>query len=301
MRYAIITDVHANLGALEAVDADVRYLRTIHNEQIEYWFLGDLVGYGPDPVACIKWLKTKARIGERWIPGNHDEWLTLPTKVSDEAWTSLTKHKELLQEPMHRSVGEWFITEVKRAIDDESRSLVHESWAKEGIEAWFVHAAVQKTQRRTTYLKPWKRFTIQDTFNLLKQAYHNQPTTLLFCGHTHFPMWFHDKIVRPLAYSRPLVLEAGIHIINPGSVGQPRDGDPRAAYLLFDPVEKTVEFRRVEYHVGEVAERIYQGGYMPSLAERLVSGDGRGELQEFLTVYQRPKWDLDVVADTSLR
>ncbi len=295
MRYAIITDIHANYSALQAVDQDVRRLRTQHNETIKYWFLGDLVGYGPDPVECIKWLKIKANIEARWIPGNHDEWLLLPTKVSEEAWTSLHKHQELLNAPKNRSYAKWFKAEVERAVQGESRSLVSENWADSQLEALFSHAAVQQTQRRITYLHPWKKYVISDTFDLLQREYHNQPTTVLFCGHTHYPMWFHDKQVQPLAYERPLSIQEGVHIINPGSVGQPRDGDSRAAYLLFDPANKMVEFRRVEYEVTAVIDRLLNNGYMASLADRLQTGDGRAGLQEFYTIYQRPQWDLDVV------
>ncbi len=293
MRYAIITDVHANFGALQAVDDDVRRLRTQGNETIAFWFLGDLIGYGPDPVDCIKWLKNSADIGERWVPGNHDEWLLLPTKVSDDAWASLSKHQKALQEPKNRLFESWFKGEVQKAIQEEARSLGCVSG--DGLKALFVHASLQLTQRRMLYLHPWKKHLISDIFGLLNREYHNQSTTVLFCGHTHYPMWFHDKQLSPLAYGKRLPLGEGVHIINPGSVGQPRDGDPRAAYLLFDPDDKTVEFRRVTYEVTAVADRLLKSGYPQSLADRVQTADGKGDLQEFYTVYQPPQWDLDVV------
>ena len=297
MCYAIITDIHANYGALQAVHEDVRQLRTRNKETILYWFLGDLVGYGPDPAECIKWLKNDAEIEERWVPGNHDEWLLLPTeKVSEDAWASLTRHQEVLNQPKNRVSATWFKEEVKRAIVNESRSLVQESWSSSHMMALFIHAAMQLSQRRMTYLHPWKKHVIHDTFSLLHREYHHQPTTVLFCGHTHYPMWFHDNQLRPLAYGKQLPLVDGIHIINPGSVGQPRDGDPRAAYLLFDPDKKTVEFRRVAYEATAVAERLLSNGYPQSLADRVQTADGKGDLQEFYTVYQRPQWDLEVVA-----
>ncbi|HRQ41830.1 MAG TPA: metallophosphoesterase family protein [Chloroflexota bacterium] len=293
MRYAIITDIHANFGALQAVDNDVRRLRTQGNETIVYWFLGDLIGYGPDPVECIKWLKNSADIGERWLPGNHDEWLLSQTKVSDDAWMSLSKHQQILQEPKNRLYERWFKEEVQKAVNEEARSLgkVH----GKGVDAYFVHASLQLSQRRMLYLHPWKKHLIGDIFGLLGREYHTQPTTVLFCGHTHYPMWFHDRQLQPLAYGKRLPLVDGIHIINPGSVGQPRDGDPRAAYLLFDPEARTVEFRRVVYEVTAVADRLLDNGYPQSLADRVQTADGKGDLQEFYTVYQRPQWDLDVV------
>lgn len=297
MRYAIITDIHANFGALQAIDNDVRRLRTQGNETIAYWFLGDLVGYGPDPVECIKWLKNSADIGERWVPGNHDEWLLQPTeKVHEDAWKSLNNHQQTLNEPKNRVYAAWFKDEVEKAVKDESRSLVQETWRDAKLNVLFIHAAVWTTQRRTTYLRPWEKFVISDTFELLRREYHAEATTVLFCGHNHFPMWFHDKQLQPLAHGRPFPLAEGIHIINPGSVGQPRDGDPRAAYLLFDPEAKTVEFRRVTYEVTAVADRLLNSGYPQSLAHRLLTADGKGDLQKFYTVYQRPQWDLAVVA-----
>ena len=83
MRYAIITDIHANFHALQAVHEDVLALRASDPvNPINYWFLGDLIGYGPDPISCIRWLKSTSRVAERWVPGNHDEWLVRPNGVT---------------------------------------------------------------------------------------------------------------------------------------------------------------------------------------------------------------------------
>ena len=193
MRYAIITDIHANFSALQAVDNDVRQLRTRQSETIEYWFLGDIVGYGPDPAECLKWLKNSANIGERWVPGNHDEWLLFQTQFSDDALKSLYKHQEVLNQPKNRLYATWFKDEVQKAIQNEARSLGYERSGE--LEALFVHGALQPSQRRILYLHPWKKHLIGDMFDLLRREYHTQPTTVLFCGHTHYPMWFHNNKV----------------------------------------------------------------------------------------------------------
>jgi diadenosine tetraphosphatase ApaH/serine/threonine PP2A family protein phosphatase len=294
-RYAVISDVHANYSALQAVDEDVRQLRTQGDEKIDYWFLGDLVGYGPDPVECIKWLKNRSNIEDRWVPGNHDEWLLQQTKVSEEAFTSLSAHKGVLEERLNSRSGKWFCDEVSAAIKDETRSLVNLDFPEQQLSAWFTHAAVWQTQRRSFYLRPWKPMHLENTVDLLKEEYKTRQTTVLFCGHTHFPMWYQDSNFRSIAYNCPLHLDQGVHIINPGSVGQPRDGDPRASYLLFNPSDQTIEFRRVEYDVTQVYERLLDGGYMGSLATRLRDADGRSELQEYRTIYKKPTWDLEAV------
>jgi hypothetical protein len=104
-----------------------------------------------------------------------------------------------------------------------------------------------------------------------------------------------EKKFLPIAYGRPVAIEPGLHILNPGSVGQPRDGDVRASYLLFDPENKTVEFRRVAYDTNRVVQQLQTEGYMSSLADRLSTADGREELQRYQKIYRRPQWDLEVV------
>lgn len=299
MRYAVLSDIHANYQALQAVDADVRQLRAQDLEhKPAYWFLGDLIGYGPDPVGCVRWLKSSAQIDGRWVPGNHDEWLIRPSQVSEEAQASLSKHQQLLARPEHTGLNEWFRHELHAAIDDEARSLVQEKY--DGGTAVFTHASVMKTLRRTTYLYPWKDYLLREEFDRLQSLVGdaNGPT-VLFCGHTHYPMWVRQRNgglwFESIRYAEPLPLGEGWMMINPGSVGQPRDGDARAAYAIFDPENWTIEFRRVTYPLHTSVAALRDQGYPESLAERLLSADGRIDLQNYAAIYRRPQWDLEAI------
>lgn len=303
MRYAVITDIHANFPALRAVDDDVKRLRAWSGETIDYWFLGDLVGYGPQPVECVRWLRFTSRVGERWVAGNHDEWLILPDdKVHPDAVASLERHQALLNEPENEELGAWFRGQVRAitqgaGIDaEEPRSRVVAPF--DGVTAVFVHASAAAGMRRGTYLYPWENFTLADEFRRLAQQHGTAEPLVLFCGHTHYPMWARygpagEVRLQSLSYRRPMALGEGLMIINPGSVGQPRDGDTRAAYLLFDPEARTVEFRRVDYDVMETVAAL--DGYPEELAQRLLSANGGLNGQQFAGVYRRPGWDLEAV------
>jgi len=299
MRYAVLSDIHANYQALQAVDEDVRHLRAQDLERKPaYWFLGDLIGYGPDPVGCVRWLKSSAQIDGRWVPGNHDEWLIRPSQVSEEAQASLGKHRQILARLEYAGLHEWFCQELNAAINEESRSLVQEQY--EQGTAVFTHASVMKTLRRNTNLYPWKTYLLREEFDRLQiEVGTEDRPTVLFCGHTHYPMWVRlreGKLwLESIRYFDPLPLGEGLMIINPGSVGQPRDGDTRAGYAIFDPDNWTIEFRRVPYPVHESIALLYDQGYPESLAERLLNANGRAELQHYLTVYRRPQWDLEAI------
>ncbi len=298
MFYAVLTDIHANYQALTAVSKDVKQLRAQRNVPIQYWFLGDLIGYGPDPVSCIRWLKLEANIGRRWVPGNHDEWLVDPSNVSGDARASLTRNRETLSQRDNLRWRDWFAEEVRQAITEEARSLVVEEL--EELTAVFVHASVSPSLRRRTNLFPWLQQIVETEFLALSKEVNGQAdTTVLFAGHTHFPMWATQiksgVDLRSIAYERSLPLPTGISLINPGSVGQPRDSDVRAAYAILDTEVKTIEFRRVEYDVAATAAELRENGYPESLAKRLETGDGRAELQHFNTVYKKPEWDLQAI------
>ena len=294
MRYAILTDIHANSHALQAVADDVR-----HQEgEIRYWFLGDLIGYGPDPIGCLRWLKYTARIGTRWVPGNHDEWLVNPSAVTADAKESLEKHRDVLTDPNHSEWYDWFAGQVTQTM--EQRSLVIEN--SDDMTIAFTHASIVPSLRRATYLYPWEKLKLEAEFRAIQQTLTDETATkVLFHGHTHFPIWAvweNERVkLRPIAFNRPLPLGKGTFIINPGSVGQPRDGDSRAAYLLFDPEAKTVEFRRVVYAIHEATDALRSQGYSPRLAYRLETGDGFELVQSYRRQAYRRPYDLEPIED----
>lgn len=314
MRYAILTDIHANFPALQAVQNDVERLRAldIDDRPIHFWFLGDLIGYGPHPVECIRWLRETSGIyppepGEelRWIPGNHDEWFVRNENVHVDALSSLQRHEQLLTEPANIDLADWFRGEVRRAIDgptpyaEEPRSLVVKEFDG-SMTAAFVHAGVMS--RRGHYLRPWDTALLNDEAQRLSELVGDGPRpVVLFCGHTHFPMWLFwspetGPRVQSIKYKEAMPLGKGLMIINPGSVGQPRDGDRRAAYLLLDPAARTVEFRRVEYPVEETTAALWADpAYTDEVRERLEQANHDVYRQLFETLYRRPQWDLEAI------
>lgn len=217
MRVLVISDVHANLSALDAVLADAGDYQVI-------WSLGDIVGYGPEPNACIARLQERPHLA---IAGNHD-WgvlgkLDLNDFNTDARLANLWTRDQLT--PASREYLE-ALPEVRM---EEGFSLAHGS-PRYPIWEYLVYPSIAK---------------------LSFAAFETQ---VCLVGHTHIPIIFRDVPgdsceVLMFEERQPMVLDAARYIINPGSVGQPRDGDPRAAYMLLDTEAKTIEHRRVPYDI----------------------------------------------------
>ncbi|MBY0373081.1 MAG: metallophosphatase family protein [Bryobacteraceae bacterium] len=245
MRYLILSDIHANWEALDAVldDATGRYDSVL--------CLGDLVGYGADPNRVTEWVRANAKVT---IRGNHDRVCTSaesleafnPIAAQAASWTqnSLTAQNRDWLRGLPRgplAVGEFDL--VHGAPLDEDRYLV-------GLDD--VLAEMDYLARRLT-----------------------------FFGHTHVQGGFEIKrrqvrrIPKISGTSEEGVLEFdsdALYLINPGSVGQPRDRDHRAAYALYDPEERWVTYRRVEYDVMEAQRKIREAKLPDLLADRLARG-----------------------------
>jgi predicted phosphodiesterase len=225
MKVLVISDIHANLTALEAVLSDA-------GEYDSVWCLGDLVGYGPDPNACIELVAGLPNL--TCIMGNHDAATLRQIEVSSfnpEAragilWT---------QEKLSAENSEILQSLPERAVMDHI-TLVHGS-PRQPIWEYLLDT------RTATY-----------NFDHFETAY-------CFVGHTHLPVIYHlpdealsARLIVP-ENSTQLTL-APRAIINPGSVGQPRDRDPRAAYAILDLEQYTWECHRVEYDIRAVQERM---------------------------------------------
>jgi predicted phosphodiesterase len=240
VRYLILSDIHANREALEAV------LDHAHGEFDQILCLGDLVGYGPDPNFVVDWARMNVAAIVR---GNHDRIVTDDSSLdsfSDEARDGVTWTKRTLSAENHT----YLQTMPRGPISFSGLGLVHGSPVNED-----------------QYLRHPK--------DVAAVAPHLE-AEITFFGHTHVPGAFHIQPteVRPLDPAVPLEIKPGDgrYMVNPGSVGQPRDGNWRAAYVLYAPEDRTVQFYRVPYNVGPTAEKIVLAN-MPAInAARLLMG-----------------------------
>jgi predicted phosphodiesterase len=313
MRYAVISDVHANFEALQAVDQAVQRLRR-EKADVQYWFLGDLLGYGPDPIDCIKWMRYKAKIRQRWIPGNHDEEVVrlgekggpiivpaVPT-TNDFARRSWALHAAALLDLANEDQYQWFSEEVFAAIEpiddtnEERRSMVVEEYPN--LVLIFVHGAMEPRFRRSTYLRPEKIDLELNLEHAWDKYGSSHKTVCLIHGHTHFPLFAkYDSQTRKarfqqISFGQPLGLDEGCFAINPGSLGVPRDGDPRAAYAVLDPEVPSITFHRVMYDVLKTVGKLEVSGYPQEIIDLLLEANGGIDLAEYRAFYDVPDWNL---------
>jgi predicted phosphodiesterase len=216
MRFLVISDIHANLAAFETVLADA------NGDWEEIWCLGDVVGYGPNPNECVSLLREHENLS---LSGNHD-------------WAVLNRLDLNTFNADARNAIRWtqnILTEDNRAYIEELPSLK--------VEGEFTLAHASPRQPVWEYVS--EPSIARENFPLLETPY-------CLVGHTHAAFIF---IEGNNGEVRPMLPEAGVRIplgnerliINPGSVGQPRDLDPRAAYAILDTDEMIWEPRRVEY------------------------------------------------------
>ena len=239
MRYAVLSDIHGNLAALRAVLSDIGSVDAV-------WCLGDVVGYGPDPNECVDLVRQRAAI---CLAGNHD-WAAVAKMDLDafnpDAAKAITWTRQQLS-------GEniTFLAGLPSILRQGQMTLAHGS-PRDPI--WEYILSVSAAQEN------FPRFD----------------TALCLVGHTHSPAVFRqDKgIVKQveLAHGGSLPIGAGRFIINPGSVGQPRDGDPRSSYLLLDTSAQTVRFMRLAYNIGETRNRMSLAHLPVRLSTRLEFG-----------------------------
>lgn len=239
MRVLVFSDIHANLTALEAVLADAGPVDA-------YWFLGDLVGYGPDPNECVARVRALPNLSA--VPGNHDAAV------------------------LERMPLNWFNREARNLIRWTQERLTPENLA------FLERLPEQVRLDDVTLLHGSPRAPITEyilTAEIAAEALAVLETDFCFVGHTHTPARWQQEgdFVRfyPPATGEALRLEPRA-ILNPGSVGQPRDGDPRAAYALYDPETHTWEWRRVPYDIAAVQKRMRSFGLSPTNVLRLAVG-----------------------------
>ena len=244
MRYAIISDIHSNLEALESVLGDMA-----HQNCGEVISLGDTVGYGGNPNECVELIRGMSVTS---IIGNHD-------KVAlgvEEPWNF---------NPVAREAALWTRDELSPGNKEHLASLPESEDYGNFI---IVHGALSDPDK---YILG--RHDAEPEFDLLGDR------ELCFFGHTHVAAAYarKDSEVRNINVSPDkeglyIQIEKQMkYLINPGSVGQPRDRDPRASYIVYD-TEGTVEFRRVAYDIESAQKKILDAGLNNMLAERLSYG-----------------------------
>jgi predicted phosphodiesterase len=241
VRAAVLSDIHANLHALEAV------LAAVESEAAdEVWFLGDLVGYGPRPNRCGALIEPAAAIS---LVGNHD--LAALERIgldffSPEAATSARWTRTVLEPET-----EAFLGSLEPAGERAGVGLYHGS-PRDPVWEYVLSA--------------------ESALGSLL-AVENR---LVIVGHSHIPLaiWFDGETIEGGVAEGGSEVELGEKrwVLNPGSVGQPRDGDPRAAWLFLDLDAGSASFRRTEYPVEETQREIRDRGLPEALAARLEHG-----------------------------
>jgi predicted phosphodiesterase len=243
MRYAILSDIHGNIQALHAVLTRIAAL-----DPDTVVCLGDLVGYNANPNECVD-IICRDRI--TCIMGNHDAvacGLVDPGSFNPAAKESVLWSREQLT--------------------DENRSFLMElPWELLIGDFFICHGSIHDTNR---YIL--SKGDAQDNFSLMDML--PERPSVCFFGHTHEQMSY--SIEGPhIAYEfgESIRMESGKrYLINPGAVGQPRDGDPRAAFLIYDAKERNVTFYRTEYDIAACQANIIRAGLPAKLAQRLLIG-----------------------------
>ena len=246
MRLAVLTDLHANL---EAVDAVLAHAQEQGAEQLA--FLGDLVGYGADPGPVVDRVQGAVAAGALAIKGNHDEAAIQgpPPVMRPDAARAVTWTRE------HLTPGQLdFLAGLPLTIERGERLFVHAS-AVDPARWLYVLSAV-------------------DAGRSLRSVTARQ----IFSGHTHTPSLYHLAASGAVGAFRPVpgtpIKLTAFHrwLVIPGSVGQPRDGNPAACYALLDDVADVVVFHRVPYDAESAARKIRAAGLPGDLGARLESG-----------------------------
>jgi predicted phosphodiesterase len=241
VKVAVISDVHANLPALEAVLAAIDAA-----EVDELWCLGDLTGYGADPARCTQVVLERADV---CLAGNHD--MVITGEIGLEAFSSDA-----------RTAAEWTMG-VLSADDLESLRSLDPSGKRGGVELY--HGSIRD---------PVWEYVIDDRTAAVCLELQGTPLSLV--GHSHVPLAYGysgDRFLGGLAGAETrLETSPGPFLLNPGSVGQPRDGDPRAAYMTLDTEEGAAEWHRVDYDVRAAQTAIRDAGLPLRLGARLAEG-----------------------------
>jgi diadenosine tetraphosphatase ApaH/serine/threonine PP2A family protein phosphatase len=246
MRYLVLTDIHANLEALDACVTDAR-VRTFDRTLV----LGDLVGYGGDPNAVVELVQSLKPTAI--VRGNHDKVACGLEQA--EGFNAVAK-----------SAAKWTLDVLRPE---------HRAWLASLPEGPLDVDDVVEICHGSPFDEDAYIFDELDAVRALKVS--NRPVCLF--GHTHYPVTFElsedsfDSIGSAAAPQTQVAMKPGCkYLINPGSVGQPRDGDPRAAYGIVDTAMRRIELYRTRYAVEDAQLKVIKAGLPDVLAQRLAVG-----------------------------
>jgi diadenosine tetraphosphatase ApaH/serine/threonine PP2A family protein phosphatase len=241
MKFALISDVHGNLEALESV------LRDIEKQGVEkIHFLGDAVGYGCNPNQCVSLIHKHCDVK---LLGNHD-YAVMGLEQSDNF------------NQVARASMDWTVKKIKKK---SIQILADFEMSSTFLDYYLVHASPEDPESWTYILDI---NAAQDNFDKFSQS-------VCLIGHTHVPECYildKDGTVAQKE-NKSLIRQDGYkYIVNIGSVGQPRDNDPRSCYLIVDTDTDTMYYRRVEYDIGKTQEKMKKAKLPEFLIERLATG-----------------------------
>ena len=242
MRILVISDIHANYTAFDAV------LHDAEGDWDYVWCLGDVVGYGPDPNECVERLRELPHL---CLAGNHD-------------WAAL-----------NRLDIRTFNPDARRAVDWTRETLTDENtrWLK-ALPTTFVIG--EYTLVHASPREPIWEYILEPLVAALNFPHFETPYCIV--GHTHQPVIYEmineqgETAIHKPSYFEPIQLNGHRKIINPGSIGQPRDADPRASYAVLNFEDHIWEYRRIEYDISETQNRMHSHDLPERLIARLEHG-----------------------------
>ncbi len=238
MKIAILSDIHSNL---EALDAALEYIRGRDIDSI--YCLGDIVGYGPNPNECVERIRENCKVA---LMGNHDYAAIGMADIeyfNDYARASVFWTRDTLsQENMT------YLESLPFSYEEEAFLLVHSSPSNPSRWHYILSREIAE----------------------IEMDYFKQP--LCFIGHSHVPVVYSaDRVIRE--HHVYLDTDSKKYIINVGSIGQPRDGEPKLCFVVYDTESRELEYVRLYYPVNKTYEKIIKNGLPVFLAERLLKGN----------------------------
>ncbi len=239
MKYAILGDIHANLEALQAVLEDAERQGATH-----YACTGDVVGYNADPKACLQRVRS---LDCKLVQGNHDYYAGCSESM--ELFTPLARKSIGWTRKQLSLFERKFLRDLPLILDVENFTIVHSSLSNPSRWSYIFRSSAADSHFR------------------------NQFNPVCFFGHTHVPLAFvKDGTIEKGFYETLHVQPGKQYLVNVGSIGQPRDRNPKAAYAIYDLDEQTITMRRVEYSMEKTQRKIRAAGLPFRNALRLTHG-----------------------------